>query len=74
MRADADDLIWYDSMEELKEDGAQCVAVMMEVRNVSNDGTLGSDRSQMNHLHMFVHGKNLIHEIPYTERRYGYYQ
>ena len=57
MRADADDLIWYDSMEELKEDGAQCVAVMMEVRNVSNDGTLGSDRSQMNHLHMFVHGK-----------------
>ncbi len=58
MRAVPDDLIWYDSMEALKADGAVCVAVLMEYRNLSNDGTMSEgDTSQMNHLHMAVHGR-----------------
>ena len=57
MQATPDDLVWYDSMEALKAAGAECVAVMMEYRNVANDGTNGSSHTSMNHLHMVVHGK-----------------
>lgn len=56
MKAAPDDLIWYDSMEALKADGAECVAVLMEYRNVGNDGN-NPEKSTMNHLHMTVHGK-----------------
>lgn len=58
MKAVPEDLVWYDTMEELKADGAVCVAVLMEYRNLSNDGTMYKDNpTQMNHLHMAVHGK-----------------
>lgn len=57
MQATPDDLIWYDSMEALKADGAVCVAVMMEYRNVANDGTNSSAHIKMNHIHLVVHGK-----------------
>lgn len=57
MQATPDDLVWYDSMEDLKDAGAECVAVLMEYRNVANDGTNRSDHTTMNHLHMVVHGK-----------------
>ncbi len=56
MKATPDDLIWYDSMKDLKADGAVCVAVLMEYRNVGNDGN-NPDATTMNHLHMTVHGK-----------------
>ena len=55
MKAAPEDLIWYNTLEELKADGAECVAVLMEYRNVGNDGTNSS--STMNHLHMAVHGR-----------------
>lgn len=57
MQATPDDLVWYDSMEALKAAGAECVAVMMEYRDVANDGTNGSSHTSMNHLHMVVHAK-----------------
>ena len=57
MKATPDDLIWYDTMEELKAAGAECVAVLMEYRNVANDGTNNSDQNARNHLHMVVHGR-----------------
>lgn len=56
MQATPDDLVWYDSMEALKAAGAECVAVLMEYRNVGNDGNNPAS-SSMNHLHMTVHGK-----------------
>lgn len=55
MKATPDDLIWYNTLEELKADGAECVAVLMEYRNVSNNSANNS--STMNHLHMSVHGR-----------------
>lgn len=56
MQAAPDDLVWYDSMEALKAAGAECVAVLMEYRNVGNDGNNPAN-STMNHLHMTVHCK-----------------
>lgn len=57
MKATPDDLIWYTSMKSLTEDGATCVAVMAEYRNVANDGTNKSNKSSMNHLHTVAHAR-----------------
>ena len=58
MKAGPEDLVWYDSFRELEEAGAECVAVLMEYRNLSNDGTMNSgNNSTMNHLHLVIHGK-----------------
>ena len=57
MKATPEDLKWYDSMDELKQDGAVCVAVLMEYHNMANDGTNQSTHSKMNHIHLLVHAK-----------------
>ncbi len=55
IKATADDIEWYRSLEDMKADGKECVAVLMEFHNVAND--LENGYKTMNHLHLSVHGK-----------------
>ena len=48
IKATADDLIFFSSLEELKSQGYACVAVLGERRQVSNTG--------QNHLHIYLKG------------------